>query len=157
MAKTDDEQRTRAALRALQGPLERALTIKGAPAPKFVRKQDAFQLQLAKGLEFDYAVFDGKLVVSTQLAGIAAVRKSGDKLPGTDPWKDVLGGKTDEPVTSLVFLDFSQLLRLGEQTGLNDSRAYLAVKQDLQKVRAIGARSQSGKDQSTAEITLSIP
>jgi hypothetical protein len=122
-----------------------------------VRTHDAYQLKLAQGLEFDYGVFDGKLVVSTQIAGIDAIRKQDKRLPGTDPWKGVMSGVGQKPVTSLVFLDFSQLLRLGEQTGLNDSRAYLAVKDDLQKVRAIGARSQSGKDQSTAEITLSIP
>jgi hypothetical protein len=157
MARTKDEARTRASLLALQAPLAKALTIQGAPAPKFVRRGDTFQLRLVRGLEFDYAVFDGKLVVSTQPAGIEAVRKAGARLPSSDGWKQTVGEKTGNPITSLVFLDFSQLLRLGEQTGLNQSRAYLGVKDDLQKVRAIGARSQSGDGESTAEITLSIP
>lgn len=157
IARTSDEGATRRALAALQSPLEKALTIKGAPAPTFARRGDAFQLRLATGVELDYAVFGGKLVVSTQLAGISKVRAGGRKLPGTATWKAAIGTKTSNPITSLVFLDFSQLLRLGEQTGLNDSRAYLAVKEDLQKVRAVGARSRSGSEESTAELTLSIP
>jgi hypothetical protein len=144
-------------LAALQAPLEKALTIPGAPAPKFAKRGNAFQLRLATGVELDYAVFGGRLVVSTKLAGINSVRAGGRKLPDTAAWKAAIGEKPSNPVTSLVFLDFSQLLRLGEQTGLNDSRAYLAVKDDLQKVRAVGARSRSGKEESTAELTLSIP
>jgi hypothetical protein len=60
-------------------------------------------------------------------------------------------------VTSVVFLDFSQLLRLGEQTGLNDSRAYLAVKADLAKVRSVGASSTGSGEDTTTEIRISIP
>ncbi len=68
----------------------------------------------------------------------------------------MLSGRPDE-VGSLGFLDFSQLLELGEQTGLNDSRSYLAARDDLRKVRAIGVRSSGGEGSSTAEILLSIP
>jgi hypothetical protein len=49
------------------------------------------------------------------------------------------------------------LLRLGEQTGLGDSRAYQSVRDDLQKVRAVGAWSSGSGDESNAEINLSIP
>jgi hypothetical protein len=59
-------------------------------------------------------------------------------------------------VTSVTFLDFSQLLRLGEQTGLNDSRAYQAVKDDLHKVRAVGALASGSGDESTVELVLEI-
>jgi hypothetical protein len=60
-------------------------------------------------------------------------------------------------VSSVLFLDFTELLRLGEQTGLGDSRAYQSVRDDLQKVRAVGAWSSGAGDESTAEINLSIP
>jgi hypothetical protein len=60
-------------------------------------------------------------------------------------------------VSSLGFLDFSQLLELGEQTGLNDSRAYLAARDDLQKIRAVGISSSGDEEETTAEILLSIP
>ncbi len=69
---------------------------------------------------------------------------------------DVLGDRPDR-VGTLGFLDFSQLLELGEQTGLNDSRAYLRVRDDLRKITAIGVSSSSGEGESTAEILVSIP
>jgi hypothetical protein len=60
-------------------------------------------------------------------------------------------------VGSVVFLDFSQLLRLGEQTGLNDSRSYQAVKADLAKVQAVGGSTSRAGDLTTAELVFSIP
>jgi hypothetical protein len=60
-------------------------------------------------------------------------------------------------VTSVLFLDFSQLLRLGEQTGLTRSAQYNALRPDLQKVRAVGLSSTSGETDSTAELFLQIP
>jgi hypothetical protein len=60
-------------------------------------------------------------------------------------------------VTSLGFLDFSQLLELGEQTGLNDNRAYLAARDDLRRVAAVGFHSRVREGETTAEILLSIP
>ena len=68
----------------------------------------------------------------------------------------MLGGRP-EKVGTLGFLDFSQLLELGEQTGLNDSRAYLAARDDLQKIRAAGVHSSGSEEETTAEILLSIP
>jgi hypothetical protein len=60
-------------------------------------------------------------------------------------------------VGSVGFLDFSQLLDLGEQTGLNDSRAYLAARDDLRKIRAVGVSSSGAEGETTSEIILSIP
>ncbi|MDX6651161.1 MAG: hypothetical protein QOJ97_3112, partial [Solirubrobacteraceae bacterium] len=60
-------------------------------------------------------------------------------------------------VTSLVFLDFSQLLRLGERTGLNDSRSYLAIREDLNKVKAVGAAASGGDTESNTELLIQIP
>jgi hypothetical protein len=103
-----------------------------------------------------YAVLDGRLVISTATSGIAAAARDGDHLDRQDTFKAVSGGTPDR-VTSVLFLDFTELLRLGEQTGLGDSRAYQAVRDDLQKVRAVGAWSSGAGDESTAEINLSIP
>jgi len=103
-----------------------------------------------------YAVLGNRLVISTATSGIAAIARGGDHLDTQDTFKTVAG---DAPrrVSSLLFLDFTELLRLGEQTGLGDSRAYQSVRDDLQKVRAVGAWSSGSGDESTAEINLSIP
>jgi hypothetical protein len=60
-------------------------------------------------------------------------------------------------VTSLLFLDFTQLLSLGEQTGLARSARLRALRADLDKIRAIGLDSTSGEADSTAELYLQIP
>ena len=59
-------------------------------------------------------------------------------------------------MTSLLFLDFDQLLSLGEQTGLTRSARYRAPRADLQRIRAIGLQSSSGEADSTAELFLQI-
>jgi hypothetical protein len=103
-----------------------------------------------------YALLGDRLVISTATSGIAAIARGGDHLNDEDSFKTVAGDAPGK-VSSLLFLDFTELLRLGEQTGLGDSRAYQSVRDDLQKVRAVGAWSSGSGDESNAEINLSIP
>jgi Protein of unknown function (DUF3352) len=160
IASTDDESRTREAFARLQQPIARLLVPAGGAAPSW-QEQDvdgvkAFQLRLGVGIELDYAVFDGKLVVSTSLAGVRAVKRRKGSLADNDSFDAALGSRSKE-VTSLVFLDFSQLLALGERTGLSDSRSYLAVREDLRKVKAAGAAATGGDSESTTELFIQIP
>jgi hypothetical protein len=116
----------------------------------------AVTANLAPGLELSYAAWDGRLVVSTALEGIAAIRKEGG-LPGTDGFDAVL---SDGPavISALVFLDLNQLLTLGEQAGLAEDPRYLAIRDDLQKLRAAGAVvSREEEDFTQAELTFQIP
>lgn len=163
VARTRDEQATRRTLAELQAPLQRifAPPVQGAGrAPTFDERRvagtSAFQLRPAPGVELDYAVFDGKLVASTRLAGIAAVRRAKGGLAGGKTFASVLGRRPAR-VSSLLFLDFSELLRLGEQTGIGSNRTYQRVREDLAKVRAVGATSSGDNDQTTAQVELSIP
>jgi hypothetical protein len=150
IAKASDEGRTRAALDRLTASLSKL--VKGAK----VRKDGDVTVVSSGTTEIRAAVFDGKLVLSTSEAGIAAAREPGEGLGRTDAFEAVVGNP-QKPVTSVVFLDFSQLLRLGEQTGLNDSRAYLAVKPDLTKVRAVGASSTGSGEDTNTEILFQTP
>ena len=95
------------------------------------------------------------MVISTSVDGIAAVLARGRGLPSDAAYRAVLGSRPKD-LTSLVFLDFSQLLSLGEQTGLARSAGYHLLRADLQKIRAIGLHSTSGKTYSTAELFLQI-
>jgi hypothetical protein len=101
------------------------------------------------------AVWDGKVAVSTDPKGIAAVRAAGKHLTDTENWSKSVGNHP-QSVSSLLFLDFSRLLELGEATGLSGSSAYQAAKADLQKVRAIGASTSGNDSESTAEISLLV-
>jgi hypothetical protein len=112
-------------------------------------------LSLAPGLQFDYAVSRGLLIISTSIGGIKAVLARGRALERDALYRAAVANGPAES-TSLVFLDFSQLLSLGEQTGLARSRTYGLLRADLQKIRAIGLRSTSGKTDSTAELFLQI-
>lgn len=152
----------RAAIRTLsaaEAPVARLLRRSGGPVPRWSAQGGVHRLRPAPGIEFDYAVFDGLVAVSTKPAGIAGVRNADVHITDTPEWRATIGsdGAASNAVTSLLFLDFSQLLRLGEQTGLDSNKAYLAVKADLQKIKAVGAHTSSAGDESTAELSLLIP
>lgn len=159
VTKTDDEEGTRRTLDRLRDPLARLLRPKGEDElqwkPQDVGGIDAWTLILPNGAALTYAVADGRLVLSTSPDGVRGIVGDHDSLEDADVFEDVLGHRPDR-VGTLGFLDFSQLLELGEQTGLNDSRSYLAARDDLRKVRAIGVSSTSGEGESTAEILVSI-
>ena len=128
-------------------------------APSFgsaeVEGVTAATASIAPGLELSYAAWDRRLVVSTALAGIAAVRKA-KGLPGTDGFDAVLEDRPDV-LSSLVFLDLNQLLTLGEQAGLAEDPRYLVIRDDLQKLRAAGAVVSREGEFTTAELIFQIP
>jgi hypothetical protein len=101
------------------------------------------------------AVWDGKVAVSTSPKGIAAVKAKRQRLTDTENWRKTVGNHADS-LSSLLFLDFTRLLKLGEATGLGDSSAYQAAKDDLGKVQAVGASTIGNDSESTAEISLLI-
>lgn len=164
IAKVGDEAAARRTMADLQEPLAALFappaTGDAGLAPTFDEQRvdglDAFRLRLGPGLELDYAVFDGKVVASTSMTGLRAIRGRGTRLPGAAAYKAVLGGRP-EKVSSIAFLDFSKLLRLGEQTGLDANRAYQRVRRDLARVRAVGATSTGDADETTVQLELSIP
>jgi hypothetical protein len=164
IARAPDEDATRKALADLQGPLTRALTPPGAApgaVPRFQARRiagvSALVLQLGPRSLIAYAVFDGKLVVSTSLPAIEAVRHRSGSLADSPSFRSVLDGRPDR-VTSLLFLDFSQLLALfGGGSSLSTSPAYSAVLTDLRKVKALGSATSGGRHDTTTELTLLIP
>ena len=161
VTRTEDEDRTAAVLRRLQQPLVKLLTPQGEQAPRW-RQDDvgdgvaAQTLATPTGLEVSYAVFEGRLVLGTGPAAIRRIKDAKGDLTDDATFARVTKGRP-ERVTSLGFLDFTQLLELGEQTGLNDSRAYLAAREDLRRIRAIGISSHATEGETTAEILLQIP
>jgi hypothetical protein len=59
-------------------------------------------------------------------------------------------------LTSLVFLDFSQLLSLAEQIGSTHGARVGAIGPDLARIHAVGVISAAGKNDTTAELFLQI-
>ena len=149
-------------LGALEAPLAQLFAPGSGPGqtPLFNDRQvagiTAHQLSLGAGLQLDYAVFRGLVVVSTSLSAISAVIARTRTL-GDEPGFRAVAGAHQQRVGSLLFLDFSQLLSLGEQMGLTHSARLSALGPDLEKISAVGLTSTSGKTDTTAELFLQIP
>ena len=163
IARTNDEAKTRATLASMEVPLAQLFAAPASgpgQAPEFNDIQidgvTAHQLSLTPGLQLDYAVFDGRVVVSTSRDGIAAV-VSHQRAIATDPEFRTTLATRPQRVSSLLFLDLSQLLSLGEQTGLTPSGRFRALTPDLERVRGVGMDSSSGEADTTAELYLQIP
>jgi Protein of unknown function (DUF3352) len=116
---------------------------------------NALTADLSPGLELSYAAFDGKLVASTSLKGIEAVRE-GEGPDETDDFQLVLGDRPDEP-SAVLFLDFDKLLALADQVGLDANPAYLAVRDDLQKLGVAGGYISRGEEDMNAELLFKNP
>jgi hypothetical protein len=76
---------------------------------------------------------------------------------GAEPGFRAVVGAHQQRVGSLLFLDISQLLGLGEQMGLTHSARLGALGPDLDEISAAGLTSTGGKADTTAELFLQIP
>jgi hypothetical protein len=162
VTRTADPARTSAQLAGLEVPLAQLFPPPASGSgqePLFgartVAGITAQQLSLTPGLELDYAVTGGLVVISTSLDGIAAVVHHEHAIAQEHEFSSTMAGNPQR-VTSLLFLDFSQLLSLGEQMGITRNATLTALQPDLQRIRAVGLSSKSGEDDSTAELTLQI-
>jgi hypothetical protein len=131
------------------------LTLLGATKDEAGARQALATLPTAVRKRLSSAVWEGKVAVATDPKGIASVKRGGKHLTDLANWQLSVGNHPDL-LSSLLFLDFSRLLTLGEETGLSASSAYRSAKTDLQKVRVIGASTSGTSSESTAEISLLI-
>lgn len=86
----------------------------------------------------------------------AAVLAPGTRLSAGRSWRQEAGERSKR-VMSIGFLDFSELLRVAEQTGIGTLAEYRAVRQDLQRVRAVGLQTRTQGDETIADVDLRIP
>jgi Protein of unknown function (DUF3352) len=164
VARTANQLRTATELAQLQIPLAQLFRSPNASAASqqnlFNDQQvggiTAHQLALANGLQLDYAVAHGLVIISTSLDGIAAVAQRARTLAAEPAFRSVLGTRPAR-VTSLVFLDFVRLLSLGEQTGLTSSARFEALRGDLEKIQAVGLSATHTATESSATINMRVP
>lgn len=146
--------RLQPALLEMIGPVRRGQ----APALEAVTLSDgtpALTAALGPGLELSYATIRGRLAVSTSLDGLDAVAGQGGF--GEEERVEAVLREAPRDATALVFLDLDQLLALAEQVGFAENTAYLALRDDLQKLRSAGAVVTRGEDHTTAELSFQIP
>jgi hypothetical protein len=132
LARTDDERAALRTLRRVRGALGDAL-------PGVI-----------------YQVARGRIIVSTSRDAAQELAGPDRPLARSARYRSVLGDVPAQ-VGSLGFIDFRQLLALGEQAGLSDSRTYLAARDDLQRISAVGVRSTESGGEATAEILVQTP
>jgi hypothetical protein len=162
VARTGSPNQARTTLAALEAPLAQIFTPPGSSAGQVPEWSDqpvggviARQFAFSPGLQLSYAVFDGLIVVSTSTTAIGEIARAGRSLADDRVFRRA-GSERPDRVTSLLFLDFSQLLSLGEQTGLVRSSLLRRLGPDVDRIRAIGASSTSGEADTTAELFLEI-
>ena len=159
VARTSDEARTREALARLQPPLAEALTgpeAAGAFEPRDVDGTEAFALPVSRGFELIYAVSDGRLVVSTGEAGVEQALDPDGDITESEHFETTVGDPPDE-TEALAFVDLTELLALGEQTGLTGVPGFAALRDDLRRIRSAGAVVRREEPDTTAELFFEIP
>lgn len=163
VARTSNEAATRSELAALEGPLT-ALFPAPASGPgqisgladREVGGVTVHELGLGPGLQLDYTVWNGLVVVSTSVRAIEQVLSRGRSLADENAYRTVLSDRPAQ-LSSVLFTDFSQLLSLGEQIGLTSGTRVRELLPDLTKVHSIGLSSTSGESDTTTELRLEIP
>lgn len=163
VARTAHEAQIRTELAQLQIPLVQLFTPPNTPAGKAPAFTDttvagipASQLVLSRGLQFDYAVFHGLVVISTSLEGVAAVAQHSHALSSDPGFRFALGARPAR-LTALVYLDFGRLLALGQQTGFTRGARVTALLGDLEKITSVGLSSTRSPGESSAQLSIRVP
>ncbi len=154
-----DEEKAGDALASLQPPLLRSLGTRGGRVPSVqTREVDGVavhSLLVSPTINLSYAIFDGKLVVSTQPEGISQVRSSGDDLAGTSAFEDATDRLPDR-VSALVFLNLDEVLGLAQRAGLADNPLYASLSEDISRVGSLGLAVNGSDDELQSELFLAI-
>jgi hypothetical protein len=163
VTRTAHPEQARAVLAGLEGPLTQVFTPPPGSPGQVPTTRDASvagvgvrELSLAPGFQLVYAVAHGLVVLSSGPAGVAGVFAHAHALSDAPRFQATLGNHPDR-VTSLVFFDLSQLLRLGGQTGLIDSTPASALWPALETIRTVGLTSWRGANDTTTKLQLQIP
>jgi hypothetical protein len=153
-----DEEKATAALASLQKPLLNSVAA-GPQVPSFQSKQvdgvTVHSVQVSPSVDLSYAIFDGKLVVSTQPDGIAQVRDSGGNLAGSGTWQSATDRLPDR-VSALVFLNLDEVLGLAQQAGLAEDPLYASLSEDISHVQSLGLAVRGSDEELRSELFLAI-
>jgi hypothetical protein len=162
VARVSNQAQARQTLANLEVPLQQLFPAPGSGPGQEAEWNDVqvagvtvHQLGVAPGLQFDYAVFNGLAVVSTSADAIGAIAHHAHPMSADSAYRTVVGDQAKR-VTSLVFLDFSQLLSLAEQTGLTHGARVGAIAPDLARIHAVGLTSAAEANDTNAELFLQI-
>jgi hypothetical protein len=154
-----DEQKASDALASLQQPILRAVARRGQEVPDFRSREidgvAVHSVQISPTVDLSYAIFDGKLVVSTQPQGIAQVRSSGDELAGTGAYQSATDRLPDH-LSALVFLNLDEVLGLAQQAGLAEDPLFASLSEDISHIQSLGLGVRGSDEELRSELFLAI-
>ena len=153
-----DEQQAREVVAGLQAPLISAfdpLVTGRAPtlSTSEVQGVEIRSVGLSAGFEPSYAVFENRLVVATDPAGVEQAIEGSDNLAESEDYRDATEAVGGE-VSALVFLNLAGLVRLAEPRGL--AEIVSAFQEDLARLRALGLSVESSGDRLQTSVFLHI-
>ncbi len=154
-----DEKKAAEALASLQQPILRAVGTGGPQVPQFQSREidgvAVHSVQISPTVDLSYAIFDGKLVISTQPEGISQVRSSGDNLAGAGAYQAATDRLPDR-VSALVFLNLNEVLGLAQQAGLAEDPLYASLSEDISHVQSLGLAVRGSDEELRSELFLAI-
>lgn len=155
-----DETQAGKALARLQGPIARAVRPEqGLQAPVYREGEidgvETRSVRVSPAVDLTFAVFDGKLVVSTNPQGVEQVASGEGGLDSSDSFETATEGFPDE-LSLLAYLDLAGLVELAESAGLAEDPAYAAVAGDLRRldVAGLAVRQEEAELASTVQVTV---
>jgi hypothetical protein len=155
-----DEDRAAEALAALQKPLLTSLRGGGrGQVPAFTESDvdgvTVRSIQLSPTVNLSYALFDGKLVISTDPAGIEQVRADSDSLADSEPFERVDDHLPDQ-VSALVFLNLDELFGQVTRTDLVEDPFFANLSVLFDNASAMGLAVNGEGDRISSNLFLAL-
>ena len=153
-----DEEQAAQALAKLQRPLLRALGTGGARVPRFEEQEvdgvPVRSVQASPTVNLSYAVFDAKLVISTDPAGIAEVRGGGG-LEDSEPFERATEDLPDQ-VSALVFLNLDELFGQVTRTDLVEDPFFANLSILFDNATSVALAVNGDDEQIRSELFLAV-
>ncbi len=153
-----DEDRAREQMAKLQGPLAAALSpSRTGQAPSFdmTKIGDVIvrSVRVSPALDFAYAIFDRKLVVSTNPVGVRQAIEGDESLGATAAYQAATADASNG-VSALVFLNLDSVVRSSQPLGLG--QIVRGFGEDLAKLNGLGLTVKSDEDSLQTNLFVDI-
>jgi hypothetical protein len=155
-----DEDEAAEALAVLQKPLLSSLRGGGrGQVPSFTESDvdgvTVRSIQLSPTVNLSYALFDGRLVISTDPAGVEQVRADADSLADSEPFERVDDHLPDE-VSALVFLNLDELFGQVTRTDLVEDPFFANLSVLFDNASALGLAVNGEGDRVSTDLFLAL-
>jgi Protein of unknown function (DUF3352) len=155
-----DAEAATEALSQLQAPLVKALEPqRGLQAPVFKEQEiegvRVQSLTISPTVELTYAIVDGKLVLSTDPAGVRQVASGSSSLEDSERFSMATENLPEE-VSALLYLNLSGVLGVAEQAGLGEDPAYALFSGELRKLEGLAVAVDRAEDAIDTKIRVTV-